>query len=170
MSIMTTHAATRIAWTLVGLAVTAVVLGLVFEAANGHVFGPTDESWSLIPVAIGFPFVGALVARRQSRNALAWVYLGAGLGAGLALFADGYARYALVTDPGALPGGRAIAWVSSWVWLIGGTSILTFGLLLFPDGRLPSRRSGSPAAISIANVGPDKNVARSAIRAGKISR
>jgi two-component system NarL family sensor kinase len=140
MSIMTRQTAGRLAWALVGLAATVVTLGLVLEAVNGHVFGPTDESWSLIPIAIGFPLVGALVARRQPHNALAWVYLGSGLGAGLALFAYGYARYALVTDPGALPGGRAIAWVSSWVWLTGGTLILTFGLLLFPDGHLPSRR------------------------------
>jgi signal transduction histidine kinase len=95
---------------------------------------------TLIPLAIGFPLVGALVASHQPGNAVAWIYLGGGLGAGLALFTYGYAQYALVTNPGALPAGRAMAWVSSWVWLTGGTPILTFGLLLFPAGRLPSPR------------------------------
>jgi signal transduction histidine kinase len=137
---MTTQTAGRIAWALAGLAVTVVGLGLVLAAANGAPPSLIDESLTLIPLAIGFPLVGALVASHQPRNAVAWVYLGGGLGAGLALLTYGYAQYALVTNPGALPGGRAMAWVSSWVWLTGGTPILTFGLLLFPDGQLPSPR------------------------------
>ena len=140
MSTMTTQTAGRIARALAGLAVTVVGLGLVLAAANGAPPSLVDESLTLIPLAIGFPLVGALVASHQPGNAVAWVYLGGGLGAGLALFAYGYAQYALVTEPGALPAGRAMAWVSSWVWLTGGTPILTFGLLLFPDGRLPSPR------------------------------
>ena len=137
---MTTKTAGRIAWALAGLAVTVVALGLVLAAANGAPPSLADESLDLIPLAIGFPLVGALVASHQPRNAVAWIYLGSGLGAGLALFTYGYAQYALVTQPGALPAGRAMAWVSSWVWLTGGTPILTFGLLLFPNGRLPSPR------------------------------
>jgi two-component system NarL family sensor kinase len=140
MSRMTTQTAGRVAWALAGLAVTVVGLGLVLAAANGAPPSLVDESLTLIPLAIGFPLVGAMVASHQPGNAVAWVYLGGGLGAGLALFAYGYAQYALVTEPGALPAGRAMAWVSSWVWLTGGTPILTFGLLLFPDGRLPSPR------------------------------
>lgn len=137
---MTTPAAGRVAWALVGLALIVVALGLVLAAANGTPLSLADESLLLIPLAVGFPLVGALVASRQPRNAIAWVYLGGGLGAGLALFVFGYAQYALITRPGTLPGGRAVAWVSSWVWLTGATPILTFGLLLFPDGRLPSPR------------------------------
>jgi signal transduction histidine kinase len=160
MSTMTTQTAGRIARALAGLAVTVVGLGLVLAAANGAPPSLVDESLTLIPLAIGFPLVGALVASHQPGNAVAWVYLGGGLGAGLALFAYGYAQYALVTEPGALPAGRAMAWVSSWVWLTGGTPILTFGLLLFPDGRLPSPRwrlvawaaAGSLVARILANA------------------
>jgi signal transduction histidine kinase len=140
MSTMTTKTAGRVAWALAGLAVIVVGLGLRLAAANGAPPSLADESLTLIPLAVGFPLVGALVASHQPRNAVAWIYLGGGLGAGLALFVFGYAQYALVTEPGALPGGRAVAWVSSWVWLTGGSLILTFGLLLFPDGRLPSPR------------------------------
>jgi hypothetical protein len=103
MSTMSTQTAGRVAWTLVGLAVTVVGLGLVLAAANGAPPSLADESLTLIPLAIGFPLVGALVASHQPRNAVAWVYLSGGLGAGLALFAYGYAQYALVTEPGALP-------------------------------------------------------------------
>jgi signal transduction histidine kinase len=137
---MNQRAATGVVWVLVGLAATVVGLGLGLAAANGTQLGLANESLFLIPLAVGFPLVGALVASRRPHNGVAWVYLGGGLGAGLALFAYGYAQYALVTNPGALPGGRAAAWVSSWVWVTGATPILTFGLLLFPDGRLPSPR------------------------------
>ena len=140
MLTLTTQTAGRVAWALAGLAVTVLGLGLVLAAANGTPPSLADESLTLIPLAIGFPLVGALVASHQPRNAVAWTYLGGGLGAGLALFAYGYAQYALVTEPGALAAGRAMAWVSSWVWLAGATPILTFGLLLFPNGRLPSPR------------------------------
>jgi signal transduction histidine kinase len=140
MSTMTTTTAGRVAWALAGLAVTVVGLGLALAAANGRPPSLADESltWSRWPLASRWS--GLWVASRQPRNAVAWIYLGGGLGAGLALFTYGYAQYALVTKPGALPAGRAMAWVSSWVWLTGGTPILTFGLLLFPNGRLPSPR------------------------------
>jgi hypothetical protein len=34
----------------------------------------------------------------------------------------------------------AVAWISEWVWTTGGIPLLSFGLLLFPDGHLPSPR------------------------------
>jgi hypothetical protein len=33
-----------------------------------------------------------------------------------------------------------VAWVSDWMWTTGAIPLLTFGLLLFPDGHLPSPR------------------------------
>jgi hypothetical protein len=68
---------------LAGLAVTALVTGLVFRAANGSLPALTDESWLLIPLAVGLPIVGAAVARQQPRHPIAWIFIGSGLGAGL---------------------------------------------------------------------------------------
>jgi hypothetical protein len=70
----------------------------------------------------------------------------------LALFAYGYAPYTLVTRPGALPGGTAMAWLSAWVWVLGLTPMVTFGLLLFPDGRLLSARWRPLAWLAAAAV------------------
>src|SRR5680860_249570 len=50
-----------------------------------------------------------------------------------------YARYALLTRPGELPGGLAAAWMTNWAWAPSIFLTLTFVFLLFPDGRLPSR-------------------------------
>jgi hypothetical protein len=130
----------RVATLLAGLGLTALVLGLVLQAANSSLPGLTDESWLLIPLAIGLPIVGAAIARQQPRHPIAWIFLGAGLGAGMTKFTVEYAEYALVTEPGTVPLGVAVAWVSDWVWTTGAIPLLTFGLLLFPDGQLPSRR------------------------------
>ena len=57
----------------------------------------------------------------------------------MTFLAVGYGAYTLVVEPGALPGGLAAAWVSSvTTYLVLG--LLPFVFLLFPDGRLPSRR------------------------------
>jgi hypothetical protein len=104
-----------------GLAVVLLALGTVLQAANGPLPGLTDESWTLVPLAVGFPVVGAVIARRQPRHPIAWIFLGSGLGAGLAAFAYPYSKYALVTRPGAVPLGMTVAWVSEWAWTTGGS-------------------------------------------------
>ena len=50
-----------------------------------------------------------------------------------------YGNYALVYKPGALPAGLAIGWVSTWNRALI-FPLFPFLFLLFPDGRLPSRR------------------------------
>jgi hypothetical protein len=133
-------AVSRLATLLAGLAVTALALGLVLQAANGSLPPLTNESWVLIPLAVGLPLVGAAIARRQPRHPIAWIFIGSGLGAGLERFTYEYGHYALITRPGSVPLGVAMAWVSQWMWTTGAIPLLTFGLLLFPDGHLPSRR------------------------------
>ena len=50
-----------------------------------------------------------------------------------------YAIYALLAEPGSLPAGGALVWITSWsLPIIIGLTVLP--LLLFPAGRLPSRR------------------------------
>jgi signal transduction histidine kinase len=43
--------------------------------------------------------------------------------------------------------------VSSWIWICGGSPLLTFGVLWFPDGRLPSRRWWPVAAAAGLSIG-----------------
>lgn len=128
----------RVAWLLAGLALLLVTLGLVLEAANGPLRGPDDESWTLVALAVALPVIGALVATHQPRNAIAWIFLGVGFASGLATFTYSYGLYAVVTNPGGLPFGIVAVWLGAWVWLLGFTPMVTFGLLLFPDGQLPS--------------------------------
>ena len=91
-------------------------------------------------IYLAFPVVGALIASRQPRNAIGWLFLATGLGRSIDFALLGYATYALVEAPGSLPGGALAALLADLAWvpsLLGGTALL---FLLFPSGRLPSRR------------------------------
>lgn len=59
-----------------------------------------------------------------------------------------YAQRGLVEQPGALPGALTAGWVSSWIWMCGFSPLITFGMLCFPDGRLPSKRWRPVAALA----------------------
>jgi hypothetical protein len=55
-------------------------------------------------------------------------------------FAIQYAIYALLTNPGALPGAAWLAWISTWLTIPAIYSAFAALLLVFPTGRLLSPR------------------------------
>ena len=101
----------------------------------------TDTARALASLAGTFAMVtvGALVASRRPANPIGWLFCALGLG----FFAGGlsgvYATRALVDAPGSLPGGLAVAWLSSWVQFPT-TMLIVYLLLLFPTGQPPSPR------------------------------
>ena len=80
---------------------------------------------------------GALVASRRPENPIGWLFCA--FGAFNALTADVAQGWGLRAAEQGWPGGPAAEWVAMTSWLPSGVGlVLTF--LLFPDGRLPSRR------------------------------
>jgi hypothetical protein len=45
-----------------------------------------------------------------------------------------------------------MSWLGNWAWAPGLGLLMTFALLLFPDGRLPSRRWRPVAWLSAASI------------------
>jgi hypothetical protein len=142
---MKPRSAARLAWSLWGLMVLGLATGGAWNFLNRQV--PREEP-VVVGLFIGFAAlalatVGALVASRRRENPIGWILLGVavafGVGGG---FADGYAAYTLLNEPGALPAGPFAAWLAHFVIEGGGLLFgsFVFVLLLFPDGRLPSRR------------------------------
>jgi two-component system, NarL family, sensor kinase len=79
------------------------------------------------------------VASRRPENPVGWLLVLASLVITTSHFSAQYAIYALLAQPNSLPAGEALAWIFSWLLpIMIGLQVLY--LLLFPTGRLPSRR------------------------------
>jgi hypothetical protein len=86
-----------------------------------------------------FPPVGALVSSRRPHNSIGWICLTFGfLWMLLSLF-DYYGVYGLAR-PGSVPFPVAIYALGQWLWVPTVGLLAIYLVLLFPDGRLPSKR------------------------------
>ena len=103
-------------------------------------------------LAVGYSTVGAVVASRRPENPVGWLLCAIGLLWGAIYLSAEYATYTLLAIPAAsLPGSDAAAWIYSWLWVPGLGFIVLLGLL-FPTGRLPSRRWRPFAWLSVASI------------------
>jgi hypothetical protein len=115
------------------------MLTLFFASFND----PSSSLWgeALLPVLIlAFSTVGALVASYRPENTIGWVFLCGAFVWILGELTLEYGVYALITDPGALPAGVWAAWFGAWARGLGWFLLVSFLLLQFPTGRLPSPR------------------------------
>jgi hypothetical protein len=132
--------ATWLAWGLWTLAVLLGAASLVFQVKTRSV--PQEVTGGGLLTA-GITMLcctpGALIIARRPGNSVGWILYATGLGTALAGAAGGYGLYAVVTAPGSLPGGMPAMWLAD---LLTGPSLALVSLLfvVFPDGRLPSRR------------------------------
>jgi hypothetical protein len=115
--------------------------------ASGWDFSNVFEEATFMVV----PVLGYVLASRRPGNKLGWMFLAAGLVLGAGFFCDRYGQRGLVAAPGSLPAARAAAWFSNWAWQTIPAAALAFILLLFPTGRLASRR-WRPAAWFVTAV------------------
>ncbi len=129
-------------WAAVGIGVVNTMAGLgavVLGGLSGETLPMilSDSGWVF---ALSLTSVGVLIAVWRPRNPLGWIFCAIGFSQGITSFAGQYAVYALRTSPGALPLGAFMSWVGAVGWFPGANLLLTYALLLYPTGRLPSRR------------------------------
>jgi hypothetical protein len=134
--------AARLAWGLWALCVLIAVPTLVLVAIGPGRVLPSDIFAGLggvafLILALTFASVGAIVASRRPENTIGWIFCLVGLANCLQLLTWQYADVGLYAHR--LPGTTATAVFNS---MIGEATagLLALPLLLFPDGRLPSRR------------------------------
>jgi hypothetical protein len=129
--------------------------GLILAYVNRHLVPASVTYWNFSAVfgdvvTMALPVGGFVLVSRRPGNRIGWLALAAGLTLGLRSFADTYQQHALVAARGSWPAGLAAAWVTQWIWIIS-LALVSFSFLLFPTGRLRSRR-WRPAAWFVGAV------------------
>ena len=144
---MSARATTWLAWSLAGLSVVMSAASVALYIATRSVQPPS--SWGtggdsavlilLLPF-LAFPMVGALIASGRPKNPIGWICLAVGIIWMMMLISTSYGVYGLVVRPGSVPFPAAIASLGEWIWVPAVGLLGIYLVLLFPDGRLPSRR------------------------------
>jgi hypothetical protein len=122
------RAARLLAWSLFAtfLAIALATTALAVSGRGGDDF--------LAFLALGYPLVGAIVASRQPANAVGWLLLAIGILLALGSLVDTNIRSA------SAPALELSAWLSEWMWFGWLICAGCFLPLVFPNGRLLSRR------------------------------
>jgi hypothetical protein len=144
-----------VAWLMVAVYVTGIV-AVAWLDHNISAYPPDSLLESvLLALAFGwFVLIGALVVSRQPRNPMGWVLAAVGLPVAV-LAAGNYLAAYLVLERGYEPSlaMSLIAWPNNWSWFVTLGLVFIYLPLLFPDGRLPSRRWRLVAWIGAVGVG-----------------
>ena len=130
---MTTTAARWLARALLLLTVAALAVSAWFGVANRDLM----NAFAFTPLLAAFAVVGAIVASHRPANPIGWLFQAEGLGFAVGVATDTFARHAV--RAGAAP--SSVAW-ADWLGAVLGELgfLFVLAVLLFPDGRLPSRR------------------------------
>jgi hypothetical protein len=146
-----------VAWSVCALSLFIMALGLLLIfLAWPTPLPPGWYPWTYmandVVGALGTPLLGGLIASQRPENPYGWLWLGMGMSFALATFAPVYAAYALVVAPGSLPAPRTLASLGQAEGYAAIIILGSFLFLLFPNGRLPSRR-WRPLAWSVVALG-----------------
>lgn len=134
--------AVRMACGAAGLAVVLGTVTVVMHWMNRTVdtSGLKTELWTATVLqTFAWAAAGALIVTKRPRNPFGWLFCGASLAAAATALGSEYAVYTLLTPGHDLPGGQWALWLSNWSWVLY-IGVIPAVLLVFPDGRLLSRR------------------------------
>jgi hypothetical protein len=130
-----------LAWVLTALAVLLLIATMVLLGLNAVQVDTTRILLSAILdlAVLAYAASGRLITSRRPGNAVGWLLGLIGVSIATSTFAEQYTVYGLATARGSVPAARQVG------TLAGAAAVLTvilllFLILLFPDGRLPSRR------------------------------
>jgi hypothetical protein len=136
-----------LAWSLAGLSVAMFIGSVVLFFLTRVEQSPGDRTtfdylsrlFLYVPF-LAFPIVGALVASRRPGNAIGWICLVSGLLWLSPALGGAFVAYERATTDTFTASAKFLDALitATWPWSVGLPGI--YLILLFPDGRLPSRR------------------------------
>jgi hypothetical protein len=129
--------ASWLAWSLAGLCVAMFLASFVLHVLAHSSQEPTSTGDTLSELLIflsflAFPMVGALITSRHPKNPVGWICLAVGLFWTLIFLG--------ASIPGSGPYPVTIAALTQAIWIPPVGLLGIYLILLFPDGKLPSRR------------------------------
>jgi hypothetical protein len=132
-----------------GLLVAAVVFDPVGNTAGMR---RVVASIAFVTLMAAVPTVGAIVVVRRPSNVVGWLLVATGPSWAL-LLAAGSAAQRYVDTGDALPGQQVWNWLEGWVGFVSFNALLPMLLLVFPTGRLLSRRwKGAVAVVVVGSM------------------
>jgi len=142
---MRRRAVVWLAWSLAGVSAAmfagSIVLFVLVRVAQSTGDGTTVDYVSKLLVYVpflAFPIVGALVASRHPGNAIGWICLVSGLFWMQFALGDASRAYELATT-GAVTSSFKVDALTQGLWVPPVGLLGIYMILLFPDGKLPSR-------------------------------
>ena len=135
------RSARALAWPLAGFILLVLLAALILLPLNARVMAPGRIGayvFAVVAVVV-YAGVGGLIAARIPANPIGWLLCLTGLALALSLFLEQYGLRGLATAPGSLPAVRQITALGAGTQQLAIAPLIIL-VLLFPDGRLPSRR------------------------------
>jgi signal transduction histidine kinase len=135
----TDRGAPRLARALAAVWLLAWITTFALLLANRSAFHAVSEADLIdLILPIGFAIIGTLIASRQARNPIGWIFLGIAI---IGALSGVITQYVFRSSHfGALPFTAWVAWTHDPLnWLVFPPGLATFFFLVFPDGSLPSR-------------------------------
>jgi hypothetical protein len=132
-----------VAWGLWLLALTADLLTYMFFVAPDPTRSPAIEAfdWATgwLPF-MAFLTVGTLIVARRPGNVVGWLCCAIGAVVSFSGFGSSDAARSIAADPDRVPGAAVLHLLGQVLYLIPMLGLLPVLVLVFPTGRLPSRR------------------------------
>ena len=138
------------AWTLCVLTVAVALARLVlavFDPASSDGTSDPRVPGGGVPVAafevlalMAIAVIGAIVASRQPRNPIGWIFSAIGFFLGVLILSSHVYWSVALEQAEPSPGAIVVAWLASWIWIPAMLPALTLLPLYFPTGRPPTPR------------------------------
>ena len=132
-----------VAWGLWLLALTANLLTYVFFVISDPTRSPALETfdWATgwLPFMV-FVTVGTVIVARRPKNVIGWLCCAIGVAASVSGFGSSDSARSIAADPDRIPGGLVLHLLGQVLYVVPLLGLLPVLVLVFPTGRLPSRR------------------------------
>jgi hypothetical protein len=132
-----------VAWGLWLLAMTVNVITYVLLVVPNQTRSAAVEAfgWATgwLPFMV-FVTVGALIVARRPTNVIGWLCCAIGAAVSFSGFGSSDAARTIAADPGRIPGALVLHLLGQVLFLVPMLGLLPLLVLVFPTGRLPSRR------------------------------